>query len=322
MSEDINLPELNFSAEMAEKYPEADPARFLDKDIMAALIEVPERNVTIVSEHAVSPESKNQFAVVLHLPVAPNLVKGLLNFPNPHKNIEAYQSGSDVTLISSERWDTAALSDMHRFNSLRNEAEAILRPIYTELVGTLRTIESPYPVSFELARGGLRAFIAGVDISQIYSPFNLVSKQIAAEAIGEKLTLNVETIKDGAQAVFPEISGTITYEQMCEAFNNKLRALQPKMFQFDLFTAFVGRSTEHEGLDIVSVKPNGEGGYVNLSKELSLYMFGKNKFVPVFKREGDMLMVSTEDLNVFDAADVAQWINFASWITEDETFKS
>lgn len=292
--EAIDLPELNI---------ENNVEAIIDRTVMEVLMQDPSRNITITTEH-------EEERALFDLPIPPDLLRRLVE---GHKHIRVSQSGNEIRLSSKQQFDR---SDLINFQLMRNKAEAILNPLYADLFATLSCLTG---VQYEMTKHGAKVNIAGVELSHFYAPSSLVSAYIAARSIGQIVTFNQYT-ENGSSYLVPEITGDTSYEQICAYFNDKIEALRPEMNAKGIYTAFVTRSHSHDGLDICSIKRDGNGGYVNLSRDLSLYLYGTQTFEPEFLMEADMLMVSVNAGEPFACADAAQWINFEQW-KNDADFK-
>jgi len=286
--EAIDLPELNVEGTAVEGT--------IDKSVMEVLLQDPSRNITITSAH------RDNIAC-FYLPIPPDLLRRLVE---GHKHVRVSQSGNEIAISSAQQFND---KELVRFIGLRNDAEKILRPLYRDLFATLSCLNG---VKYELNKHGAKVLINDIDLSHFYAPSSLVSSYLAARSIGQIVTFNQYSEK-GSDYLVPEITGDVSYEDICLLFNDAIEKLRPEMHKHGIYTAFVTRSQAHDGLDICSIKRDGNGGYVNISRDLALHMFGTQTFKPEFLQEGDMIMVSVDAGEPFVCADAAQWINFEAW---------
>ncbi|AXG66436.1 hypothetical protein JA33_032 [Dickeya phage vB_DsoM_JA33] len=307
----IDLPEIYFSPEWREANPDTDPMQAIPKQYRDVLLEKQDRHVTIIRPIDEDTESNNMFTCAMDLPIPPNVLRSVIE---GHMSLEVFCTKKQLVLVGNKHFDTV---DLFRFYGWRDKAKEILAPLYVDLWQQLKKIPD---MEFYVDHAeGILVRKGGVDLSGFYTPFELVSRAIAAHAIHEKVVMQISKVNSAegeTEIVVPEITGNVTYEDMAAEFNKRLKPLQPLYEQNGIFTAFFARSSTHDGIDIVSVLPNGMGGYVNLSLTLSLYLYGNNLMQPKFKQEGDMFMVSCEDTDAFVAADVAAWINFEEMESE------
>lgn len=308
--EEIQLPELSVSPEWRAENPDVDPITVFPESVLTVLLEN-NRKVTLVRVPDEDTESKKMRTCAIFLPVHPNVLRSVIE---GHNDIEAFVHESQLVLITDGDWHT---EDLHRFYGWRDMAHNILGHHYPVLWNKLKELN---PDVLTMTDAGIQCVIGGVDMSTYYSPEEIVSRDIAARAINEKLVFNAQEIRNtnvsSVAVVIPEISGNVTYEMMAEYFNSTLKNLPPKYAENGIFTAFFARAHAHDGIDIVTVLPNGNGGYVNLSLCLSLYLYGTKQMQPALKLEGDMFVVSYEDTDEFVSASVAQWIDFKSFAND------
>ena len=297
----IDLPELFTSRKWKEANPEIDPMTAVPKEVLEVLFEKLDRRITL---NANGGDAQKERSVKLPLPVPPQIVRNMLDM---HDEIEVLYCPEEnkVVLISDRKWNTEALE---KFIELREEAKKIIIPIYQELTEKLDKLPSTV---FGMGTHGIVVNCSGVNLSEYYRPNALVSAHIAAEAAQHKLELNIHRIQGNLEVVFPEISGNLTLQTIATKFNEILAPHRSQLPNFDLVAAFVAPSVHHDGLDIVNVRPDGNGGYVNLSRDLALYLYGKDLFIPVFKHENDMMMLSIDDIDAFAVADCADWIDYS-----------
>ena len=300
---EIYLPEIYTSRKWKEANPEVDPMTAVPKEVLDVLLEKQDRRITLIENGS---DAQKAFSVMLKLPVPDQIVRNLMDL---QEDIEVIYCPKEktVALVSDHKWNIEARD---KFYELRSQALEIITPIYNELKEKLNMIPN---ASYTFGDRGISVLCAGVDLSDYYRPNSLVSAHIAAEAAGHKLEMKVHHIQGSIEVVLPEISGNITLQMLATKFNEKLAPYRAQLPNFDLVAAFVAPSVHHDGLDIVNVRPDGNGGYVNLSRDLSLYLYGKDLFEPVFKHENDMMMLSIEDIDAFAVADCADWIDYSEF---------
>lgn len=298
---EIYLPEIYSSRKWKEAYPDTDPMTAVPKEVLDVLLEKQDRRITLIESGS---DAQKAYSATLALPVPDQIIRNMLDL---HDDVEVISRLNEVVLISDRKWNLEARD---KFYELREQAQAIITPLYNELNEKFNMLPN---VSHVFTRSGVQVECAGVNLSQFFRPNALVSAHIAAEAAGHKLELNIHTIQSGLEIVLPEISGNITLQMLATKFNEILAPHRSQLPNFDLVAAFVAPSTHHDGLDIVNVRADGNGGYVNLSRDLALYLYGKDLFVPVFKREHDMMMLTIDDIDVFAVADCADWIDYSKF---------
>lgn len=298
---EIYLPEIYSSRKWKEANPEVDPMEAVHKEVLDVLLEKQDRRITLI---AGGSDAQKAYSVDLVLPFPDQILRNMLDL---HDDVEVISSPATVVLVSDRKWNLEARD---KFYELREQAHSIITPIYNELKEKFNMIPN---VSHVFTRSGVQVECAGVNLTEFYRPNALVSAYIAAEAAGHKLELNIHTVQNGLEIVLPEISGNITLQTLATKFNEILAPHRSQLPNFDLVAAFVAPSTHHDGLDIVNVRADGNGGYVNLSRDLALYLYGTDSFVPVFKHEHDMMMLTIDDIDVFAAADCADWIDYSEF---------
>lgn len=298
---EIYLPEIYSSRQWKEANPEVDPMAAVHKEVLDVLLEKQDRRITLI---AGGSDAQKAYSVALVLPFPDQILRNMLDL---HDDVEVISSPATVVLVSDRKWNLEARD---KFYELREQAHSIITPIYNELKEKFNMIPN---VSHVFTRSGVQVECAGVNLTEFYRPNALVSAHIAAEAAGHKLELNIHTVQNDLEIVLPEISGNITLQTLATKFNEILAPHRSQLPNFDLVAAFVAPSTHHDGLDIVNVRVDGNGGYVNLSRDLALYLYGTDLFVPVFKREHDMMMLTIDDIDVFAVADCADWIDYSEF---------
>ena len=298
---EIYLPEIYSSRKWKEANPETDPMEAVHKEVLDVLLEKQDRRITLIESGS---DAQKAYSVSLVLPVPDQIVRNLLDL---HDDVEVISRQNEIVLVSNRKWITEARD---KFYELREQARTIIAPIYAELKEKFNMIPN---INYEFTKTGIQVECGGVNLSEFYRPNSLVSAHIAAEAAGHKLELNIHTVQNSLEIVLPEISGNITLQFLATKFNEIIAPHRSQLPNFDLVAAFVAPSVHHDGLDIVNVRPDGNGGYVNLSRDLALYLYGKDLFVPVFKRENDMMMLSVDDIDAFAVSDCADWIDYSEF---------